>query len=50
MRMLQILFVFVSLFLVLLVSPVGGINFLHASNGTESCQNQSQLSWTPQEK
>jgi hypothetical protein len=49
LRMLQIIFVFMVLFLVPLVAPVGGINSLYASNGTEGCQNQSQPTWTPQE-
>jgi hypothetical protein len=48
--MLQIIFVFMFLFLFLMLSPVGGINFLYASNGMESCQNQSQPTWTPQEQ
>jgi uncharacterized protein YjbI with pentapeptide repeats len=50
MRMLQVIFIFMFPFLVLLVSPLGGLNFVHASNGTESCQKQSQPAWTPQEQ
>jgi hypothetical protein len=50
LQMLQIIFIFLFLFLVLLVVLVGGTNFLYASNGTESCQNQAEPSWTPQEQ
>jgi hypothetical protein len=48
--MLQVIFVLIFLFLVLLALPVGGPNFVHASNGTESCHNQAEPTWTLQEQ